>query len=522
MAYGGITPTASRPVATTGGYKGVSATPVAPIPTPAPTPSPFMGGINALGGDVAGVLSQPRPQSVPVTPENYLAGVNSWGTNVIKGWSDFGNTLVHPQVTNTNFAVNAGVDLAQSGVSFIKAFFTPVSDLFTKAASVPGPIGAVADGVNKLFSVAGVEGGDLMEGAVNAIPFVSQQTKDAITPIMKEIGSLGGQIILGKGGDMAKTEIVAKTKALVTTIASDPTLNAHAVAQPTAPKAPGVGNEIRPTQTPAEAPIAPTETPAAPTASPITPENPELLQSTPEVPTVPQGTPTGMEPAKPSGTPLEPATGTPIAQPTEPTPIAPKAISDGSTTIPTETANTAETPPVPTGVSSIGKSIEAKAVEAKLTQGFDKTAGYDKLTIKDQAERATKLLNTSLDDARAVVRGDKPLPEGLRGTALITAMEEHLKANPSAEVAHELANSPLVSKTSAAAQEMRLAAERMPDSLTAKFQEIKAAREAALEKKGGVKKAVKQMTDDIQKEIRKQKVTPKTWSDFVEQIKCNY
>jgi hypothetical protein len=174
-----------------------------------------------------------------------------------------------------------------------------------------------------------------------------------------------------------------------------------------------------------------------------------------------------------------------------------------------------------TGSSRIGRSIEQKAVEAKLTQGFDKTAGYDPITIKDQAERATKLLNESPDDARAVLRGEKPLPEGLRGTALITAAEEHLKANPDPQLAYELANSPLTSATSAAAQEMRLMSERVPDSITAKFNEIKAAREAALEKQGGVKKAVKKITEDIQKEIRTTASKRPSWEEFTRQLTCN-
>lgn len=174
--------------------------------------------------------------------------------------------------------------------------------------------------------------------------------------------------------------------------------------------------------------------------------------------------------------------------------------------------------------SSIGRSIEAKAVEAKLTQGFDKTAGYDPLTIKDQAARATKLINESPDDARAVLRGEKPLPDGLRGTALITAAEESLKAHPDPTLAHELANSPLVSATSHAAQEMRLMSERVPDSLTAKFQEAKAAREANLEKRGGVKKLtekiVKEEQPKLQKEISRTASKRPTWESFINEISC--
>jgi hypothetical protein len=172
--------------------------------------------------------------------------------------------------------------------------------------------------------------------------------------------------------------------------------------------------------------------------------------------------------------------------------------------------------------SKVGKSIEAKAVENGLTKGFSDTAGYDPITVKDQAERASNFINSSIEDARAVVRGEKPLPEGLRGTALITAMEEHIKNGKDAQAAYELANSPLVSETSAHAQEMRLMAERVPDSLTAKFKEIKAAREAALEKRGGAKKSIKKITDDINTEIKKTASKRPTWEEFAKQISCNY
>lgn len=174
------------------------------------------------------------------------------------------------------------------------------------------------------------------------------------------------------------------------------------------------------------------------------------------------------------------------------------------------------------GVSKIGKSIETKAVEAKLTNGFSETAGYDPITIQDQAEKATTLVNSDITKAREVIRGDTPLPAGLRGTALITAMEVHLKDHPSADMAYELANSPLVSATSAAAQELRLAAERVPDSITAKFQAIRDARLAAVEKRtgGSVKKATKEITRTIRKQIQKTASKKSAWMSFVDSIAC--
>lgn len=180
--------------------------------------------------------------------------------------------------------------------------------------------------------------------------------------------------------------------------------------------------------------------------------------------------------------------------------------------------------PAPTpeqGVSKIGQSIEAKAVEEKLTSGFANTAGYDKITIKDQAERTANLVNSDLERARAVIRGDRPLPAGMKGTALITAMEDYIKKNPDPDLAYELANSPLVTATSEAAQELRLAAERTPDSATAKLQELRQAQE---KQAGGPKeiaarkKAVKEALPEANKVLLPKEEL--SWDRFLEAIKC--
>lgn len=145
--------------------------------------------------------------------------------------------------------------------------------------------------------------------------------------------------------------------------------------------------------------------------------------------------------------------------------------------------------------SKIAKSIEQKAVDAKLTNKFETLAGEEKVNVEEQSKMATDLVNSKMDDARAIIRGEKPLPDRLRGISLITAMEEHLKNNPDGDIAEELANSPLVSGTTRAAQELRLAAEREPDSFTQKMKEIN---QAKIDAAGGQEKANK----EIQKRVK--------------------
>lgn len=204
-------------------------------------------------------------------------------------------------------------------------------------------------------------------------------------------------------------------------------------------------------------------------------------------------------PGKPAGEPGQtPATETPSKAPE-----APQSV------------------PAEPGVSKIGQSINQKAIDAKLTEGFAQTALYDKVTIADQAAQATQLVNGDLDKARAIIRGEEPLPGNLKGVSLVTAMEEHIKQNPNGDLAYELANSPLVSATSGAAQELRLAAERTPDSATAALQQIK---DATVKQAGGpaevatrakaVKAALPESTGVL---LPKEELS---WERFLEGIQC--
>ena len=170
--------------------------------------------------------------------------------------------------------------------------------------------------------------------------------------------------------------------------------------------------------------------------------------------------------------------------------------------------------------SKIAKSIEAKAIENKLTKGFGEVAGYTPITLKDQAERASSLVNDDIETVKKIVRGEQELPAGLKGTALVTAVEEYIKTNKDSQLAYELANSNLITATSEAGQELRLAAEREQDSATAKLLEVRKYREQKAEK--ATKKTVKDVTKQIKKQSEKVNLSKAelSWGNFIDQIKC--
>ena len=178
--------------------------------------------------------------------------------------------------------------------------------------------------------------------------------------------------------------------------------------------------------------------------------------------------------------------------------------------------------PVPgRGTSKVALSVHAKAVEKGL-EGYSKLAGYDKITIKDQANRAAKLVDNDIDKARAIIRGEEELPEGLKGISLITAMEEHLLKHPNEEIGAELANSPHATQVSEAAQLLRLAGEREPDSATRKLDELK---KKLVESKGGEKEVSKTKKDIVKSakaEMDKVNLSKEDLNldKFLDDIKC--
>lgn len=173
--------------------------------------------------------------------------------------------------------------------------------------------------------------------------------------------------------------------------------------------------------------------------------------------------------------------------------------------------------------SKVAASIQEKAVARGLKNDFGEAGGYDRVTIADQAAKAVKVANDRplLD---SIINGEKPLPDGLRATALIKAVEEHPVLGKDHELINRLSQAEhLTGESSRSAQELRLAAERSPHSPTEAIRTVRKAREAALESKTG--KTVAEVQSGELKAIRAAKATvPKptkeTFSSFVESLRC--
>ena len=219
--------------------------------------------------------------------------------------------------------------------------------------------------------------------------------------------------------------------------------------------------------------------------------------------------------AKPINIPVESVKKSYPAEPSfvpEPTPAADIQVEPVVPTID-------ESVPGITKPSKIGQSIEAKSVEQKLTTGFKSTAEYEPVKVAEQARISTDLVNSDITSARKMINGEADLPPEMRGISLITAMEEYIKKNPDPDMAYDLANSPLVRGTSVAAQELRLAAERTPDSATSKIIDLKKERESKVKDFPAKKTAEKKRLKDEAGKINLPK-EELSWDRFLEGITC--
>ena len=178
----------------------------------------------------------------------------------------------------------------------------------------------------------------------------------------------------------------------------------------------------------------------------------------------------------------------------------------------------------PKKVSGVAKSIQAKAVEKGLIdKGFNELAEYTPAVIKEQADKMATIMRMNIEKAKRIATGREALPEGLKGATALQVMEDYAMQTKDGQLAMDLANSPIATEISAAAQTLRLSAERTPDSATAKIKEIAKTREMVVEKKlkgRNPEKIKSTLKDSLKKKMAKTKPNKYDWNKFVDSITC--
>lgn len=207
-----------------------------------------------------------------------------------------------------------------------------------------------------------------------------------------------------------------------------------------------------------------------------------------------------------------------VPQTQKPSVAQPASVSEPATTKAVVDPNA----PPEQGTSAIAKDIQTKAVAKNLSDNYGEVAQYSKINVANEAKKAVDFVNGDKDTLDKVISGEKPLPQGLRATAVIKAVEEHPEFSKDGSMLKALAKSPLNSESSRSAQELRLAAERDKFSATNNIKQLQQTKEEVAEKRLGkpVKKAVSDEVKAIRQAVPKAKVDKETFASFVDSLKC--
>jgi hypothetical protein len=157
----------------------------------------------------------------------------------------------------------------------------------------------------------------------------------------------------------------------------------------------------------------------------------------------------------------------------------------------------------------------------------DEKAKYSPTTKASQIRKVSNLIGDDIENARAIVRGEKPVPNGIKGQVLWNAMEKIAMEQSDVGMINELVKSPLAAKRSIAAQELGASAfNQNPHSPAEAVREITEAREQDFLKKTGQKPEVaKKRTIDTERnrmngEIKRLSSKRQDWSEFIQSIAC--
>lgn len=177
-------------------------------------------------------------------------------------------------------------------------------------------------------------------------------------------------------------------------------------------------------------------------------------------------------------------------------------------------------------IPKVAADVNASIVE-KGFKALDDTelAKYDTITKKKTIEDVTNLLSTNLEQAKRMATGKEPVSGDIHPQVLFNAVEQHAIKNGDYQTLIELAKSPIATERALAAQTLGASGfNNVAESPVKIIEQVRKTREKAIERRTGKKlpKAVKDITDEINKEIKKNISSRPKWEEFINQITCGY
>lgn len=171
----------------------------------------------------------------------------------------------------------------------------------------------------------------------------------------------------------------------------------------------------------------------------------------------------------------------------------------------------------PRKTAGLARSIEDSAIEGGLQERFGDLPSFEGVTVKDQLERADKLIDEDYNRAKRVAFGREAPPEGLRSVAVLMRVENRARAEGDWETLRRLANSSITTEVSHGAQTLSLLAERDSESPVSLMRSIDETRKARKVKQ--TEREVKSLESKLEEAT---KYNEQVISDFLKSIECDY
>ncbi len=512
-----------------------------------------------------------------------LAGTNiipQVGNAIVAGAQSIGNSLKNvyeaPGNQITDYFSNKPVsqkiaDFTHALGADVGGILSPITATFAGAEKIAALKPAV-DVVNAIFTPVGKIGNFATEQFVNVLP-IDQASKNALKPAFGEVGGLAAQIILGgkaldlvtKGLPFGKTEVKtieneAKTEALQAEQSSINTAKEQLLRTPKK-DAETYLNEIAKSEASKPQKLLPAGEKLLGLPSPsgiISGEGFTMTESVDKAKLKVIKAINDYNDAvakfidKPTNSNLKSVSSAKIIRDTavenfksgilekpvknarelksaklpetikEVVPVSSKEIkSNVSPEIKPLSKVTPESTVPETKTRGLSLGVESKAIAEGLTNSIGDLPEYQTVNMADQAQRAVDLLTKDPELARKVALGQEASPQGIIPEAMFKAVEDQAIKSKDIATINELARSGLTGEATVMGQRIRTLAERDPLSPVSAIKDVLETRKESLKRKvKDIGKATKETVDTIKTEIKKATPKVKTWTEFIDTIKC--
>lgn len=169
-----------------------------------------------------------------------------------------------------------------------------------------------------------------------------------------------------------------------------------------------------------------------------------------------------------------------------------------------------------TRTRGLSAGVNAKAVEAQLSQRLGDLPEYRQISMADQAAKASDLLATDPALARRVALGDAPAPDGLLPESVFVAVENKAIADGDVGTIRDLASGRLTTEATTMGQRIRALGERDPDSPIGAIQSVADVRAHGKD----VPTETLRTVAEIKAKLGELTVDAGAWKSFIDSLRC--